>query len=86
MTPQITITLPSGGVFYLTTGQWGWEWQTQGAVTLKEVNKAQQMLDDYDYSPAHGYPGCAIAAQVAKELGGKLSLPPLPEGKEDVIY
>ena len=69
------IHLPDGGVLTLSPD---WRWTPDDPEYQPEANLADLLSSPplYDYSPAHGQPGCMIGAEVAKELKGRVEFPP----------
>lgn len=69
------ITLGSGASMILE----GRRWKAEGDVPPELMGAAARITEDYQYTPSDGYPGYALAAEVAKAVGGKLHLPPVPD-------
>lgn len=75
----IRVQLPKGQLIYQND-----EWQSDGA-SKHDLTAAQRISLDYTYSPADGYPGCALAMIVAQRLGGKAILPDFPPVPKDAV-
>lgn len=61
------------------------EWVSDGKAHLQDVYRANEIAKDYRYTPDHGYPGGQLAQMVAKELGGTVVYPKIPDPPKGAI-
>lgn len=78
------IHLPKGGALVLLADSFSWK--AEGKVDDHVLRAARAMLEDYQYSPSHGYPGCLHAHEVAKLIGGKVEIGTIPPSDPDVVH
>jgi len=64
----------------------GGTWEGVGDVSDELERVGDYTKYQYEYSPADGYPGAALARQVADMLGGRAEVPPHPQGKPGTLY
>ena len=79
------IKLPHGTIFLMPDWRWlpakGSDDATRVAASLANLIAAS-----YEYSPADGRPGGMHAGDVAKHLGGSVTLPPETPADPNALY
>lgn len=80
------IKVKAGDSTIVLTASETWEPESGGPGEQVLAEFANAVSARYEYSPADGWPGHALAHMVAEAVGGEAILPPVPPAKEGVVY